>query len=89
MPTYLCSGSVCRMRTVRSFFICRHTVMQTISLAKLIAAKNESEAKGMFWNDHFHPRIMGKRWSAQHIEILEISSESVLKILTEGQPQLV
>ncbi|MBL8158732.1 hypothetical protein JNK62_04330 [bacterium] len=83
MPIYLCSGSVCRMRSRRSFYIFTVPALHTISLARLIGAKSESAAKDIFWNQHIRPRIRGFRWPAQHMEIREVSPEELQKLLVD------
>ena len=59
MPIYLCSGSACRMRTVRSFFIFKQHALQTISMAEIIVAEDEIKALDIFWNGTMRKAMHG------------------------------
>lgn len=75
MPTYLCNGSVCRMRSRRSFYMFKVPMMRMVMLSRIIRAKDASEAKDIFWNQHFHPLIRGFRWPGVKCEIRELTPE--------------
>jgi hypothetical protein len=75
MPTYLCNGSVCRMRSRRSFYFFKVPMLFTISLSRIIRARNAGEARDLFWNEHFRPRIKGFKWPGRHFEVRELTPE--------------
>lgn len=86
MPIYLCSGSVCRVRSRRSYFTSKITGVQSITHAGLIIAKTSGEARDTFWNEHFHPRLIELRLRVEglRIQVREISAEELHTLLTDA-----
>lgn len=89
MPVYHCIGAACRLRNARSFLHTKVTGAQPIFLAKLIVARSESAAKDIFWNEHFHPLLLGIRASGLQIRIREIPPEELQAMLTQSLLQPV
>lgn len=82
MPIYLCNGSVCRMRTVRSFYLFKQTVIHIASVSQIISAETEAIARNIFWNDYMRPMMIGVRWQKQDMKVREVAREELERLLT-------
>lgn len=88
MPTYLCSGAVCRVRTVRAFFIFKYVVIHTEPISQALSAPNESVARNLFWNNYIRPMLFRVRWQKQVMRVREMSHEELERLLAEArQPE--
>lgn len=86
MPIYLCSGSVCRVRSRRWYFTSKITGVQSFTHAELIIAKTSGEARDTFWNEYFHPQLikLQLRVEGLRIQVREIPAEELHTLLTDA-----